>query len=418
MYGANGTAVSGDSALTDNGTTLNYTGTGGISASSGNLTGNLTLGGQLLLTGPWLVNSPIPASAMTSAAPGTSSLGISSDGNLYVSANGGTPSQLVTSSSPTFSGTSTFTGPVSGTSASFTGNVTVGGQIIGTGPWAVSGPAVGTAITPAVGMSQAAFDGSGILTVSENGGPATQVAKVNSNITGSAATAGNLTGTPTLPNGTMAATQSAGDSSTKIATTAFVASNFAGMSVTGSVGDYPKVTSNNPTPAIADSGVLAGPYTAPWLTIARGGGNASFAQNTVKMWGVVLTYPLLTSTVAYNVTAADNTANNYDIGIANASGTIVLNVGATPGTTFAPGTGARTLSWLQAPKVLQPGKYYVVFTTNCSASCATVASGSGTDFTFQNAGTVGTTSGGTLTNFTPPGDIWSVGAGIPVLAVK
>jgi hypothetical protein len=415
MYAGNGAAVSGDSALTDNGTTLSYAGSGGISASSETLSGNLTLGGQLLLTGPWVVNSPIPPTTMASATNGTSSLGISSDGNFYVSANGGTPSQIVTTNSPTFSGTSTFNGPVNGTSASFTGNVTVGGQIIGTGPWAVSGPVPGMAITAAAGTSQAAFDTNGILTVSENGGPATQVAKVNSDITGKAA---NLSGTPALPNGTTATTPGAGDNSNKLATTAFVTTNFAGMSVTGSVGDYPKITSNNPTPAIADSGVLAGPYTAPWLTIPRGGGNASFAQNTVKMWGLVLTYPLQTSTVAYNVTTADNTANNYDIGIANSSGTIVLNVGATPGTTFAPGTGARTLSWLQAPKVLQPGKYYLVFTTNCAASCAQVASGSGTDFTFQNAGTAGTTSGGTLTNFTPPADIWSVGAGIPVMAVK
>jgi hypothetical protein len=459
MYAGNGAAVSGDSALSDNGTMLSYTGSGGISAASGNLSGNLTLGGQLLLTGPWLVNSPIPPTAMASAGSGTSSLGISSDGNFYVSANGGVPSQIVTTSSATFSGTSTFTGPVSGTSASFAGNVTVGGQIIGTGPWAVSGPVPGAAITAAAGTSQAAFDTNGILTVSENGGPATQVAKVSSNITGTAGnlsgtqnanyvyaapnvgsgaagfralvaadiptvnqnttgTAANLSGTPALPNGTTATTQGVGDSSNKLATTGFTTANFAAMSATASAGDYPKITSNNPTPAIADSGVLAGPYTAPWLTIPRGGGNASFTQNTVKMWGVVLTYPLLTSTVAYNVTAADNTANNYDIGIANASGTIVLNVGATAGTSFAPGTGSRTLSWLQAPKVLQPGKYYVVFTTSCASSCATVASGSGTDFTFQNAGTAGTTLGGALVNFTPPAEIWSVGAGIPVLAVK
>jgi hypothetical protein len=55
------------------------------------------------------------------------------------------------------------------------------------------------------------------------------------------------------------------------------------------------------------------------------------------MWGVVLTYPVLTTYLTYNIVAADNTGSNYyDVGIANASGTILLDIGATAGTTFAP----------------------------------------------------------------------------------
>lgn len=42
-------------------------------------------------------------------------------------------------------------------------------------------------------------------------------------------TAANLSGTPALPNGTTGTTQAAGDNSTKLATTAFVAANFAPM---------------------------------------------------------------------------------------------------------------------------------------------------------------------------------------------
>lgn len=48
---------------------------------------------------------------------------------------------------------------------------------------------------------------------------AADVPTLNQNTTG---TASNLSGTPTLPNGTAATTQTAGDSSTKVATTAFV----------------------------------------------------------------------------------------------------------------------------------------------------------------------------------------------------
>ena len=107
IYGSNGAAVSGDSVLTDSGTTLSYSGSGGITASSGTFSGgvsgttgtfsgNLNVGGQLIVTGPWLVNSPIPTSGMGVAASGTSSLGISNDGNFYISSNAGSPSQVQT----------------------------------------------------------------------------------------------------------------------------------------------------------------------------------------------------------------------------------------------------------------------------------------------------------------------------------
>ena len=51
---------------------------------------------------------------------------------------------------------------------------------------------------------------------------------INQNTTGTAA---NLSGTPALPNGTTATTQTAGDNSTKIATTAFVSAATSAISV-------------------------------------------------------------------------------------------------------------------------------------------------------------------------------------------
>ena len=170
--------------------------------------------------------------------------------------------------------------------------------------------------------------------------------------------------------------------------------------------------------SVKDSGVLAGPYPIPWITAVRGGGPVSFSQNVVKMWGVVLTFPLKTSTVAY-YTTIDNTANLYDIGIANSSGTIVLDIGATAGTSFSPSAGTYTKNWTQGTTTLQPGKYYVVFTTNCASSCATITGGASSgDITFQAGTTTGTTSGGALASFTPPADVWSWGANIPALVVK
>jgi hypothetical protein len=102
MYTGNGTAVSGDSVLTDNGTTLNYQGIGGISTTTGAFGGNLTVNGQLQVAGPWMVSSPIPGTAMANAGAGTSSMGISNDGNFYISANGSSPQKVATSATSSF----------------------------------------------------------------------------------------------------------------------------------------------------------------------------------------------------------------------------------------------------------------------------------------------------------------------------
>jgi hypothetical protein len=102
FYSGSGTAVSGDSGLTDTGTTLNYSGSGGISTTSGTFSGDLTVNGQLQVAGPWMVSSPIPGTAMGPAGSGTSALGISNDGNFYISANAGTPQQIATTASSSF----------------------------------------------------------------------------------------------------------------------------------------------------------------------------------------------------------------------------------------------------------------------------------------------------------------------------
>ena len=102
MYAANGTAVSGDSGLTDSGSTLNYSGSNGISAAAGTFSGNVTVNGQLLVAGPWVVSSPIPGTAMAAAGAGTSALGISNDGNFYISANAGAPQKVATTASSSY----------------------------------------------------------------------------------------------------------------------------------------------------------------------------------------------------------------------------------------------------------------------------------------------------------------------------
>jgi len=102
LYAANGAAVSGDSGLTDSGSTLSFTGSNGISAVAGTFSGNVTVNGQLLVAGPWTVSSPIPGTTMTAAGAGTSALGISNDGNFYISANAGAPQKVATTTTSSY----------------------------------------------------------------------------------------------------------------------------------------------------------------------------------------------------------------------------------------------------------------------------------------------------------------------------
>ena len=104
----------------------------------------------------------------------------------------------------------------------------------------------------------------------------------------------------------------------------------------------------------------------PWLTTNTTGTAISFSStaNKAELWGVVLTFPLTTTQVTYDVSTADNTSNTYDIGVLNSSGSVVAHIGSTAGTTFAPSTGWKTLSWAVSA-TLQPGKYYLAITSSC-----------------------------------------------------
>ncbi|HXJ90785.1 MAG TPA: hypothetical protein VMS18_28505 [Candidatus Binatia bacterium] len=343
MYSASGAAVSGDSALTDTGTTLNYSGSGGISASggtfsggvsgsTGTFSGNLSVGGQLIVTGPWLVNSPIPTAGMGAGTTGTSSLGISNDGNFYISANAGTPSQVQTAASvaTALAGYVPTTTTVNGHPLS--GNVTVSAAEItaGTLPHAQLPPLVSGDIP-----NNAA------------------------NTTGSAA---SLSAVSALPNGTTASTQTVHDNSTKVATTAYVDAAIAGVSTS-------------------------------WLTpisAANNGAYPSSAANKCLMWGFTLPVSVQTSQISYYIGANPDSSGtyNYDLGIFNAAGTLVLNVsaGSLHGSTFAPATGVVTMSWAQGSTLLQPGAYYVAYySSNTTATPPTLYGASGNAPVFYKA---------------------------------
>src|SRR4029077_4086323 len=49
-----------------------------------------------------MVSTPIPGTPMGAAGAGTSALGISNDGNFYISANAGSPQKVATSATSSF----------------------------------------------------------------------------------------------------------------------------------------------------------------------------------------------------------------------------------------------------------------------------------------------------------------------------
>ena len=182
---------------------------------------------------------------------------------------------------------------------------------------------------------------------------------------------------PTFMGTASGPTANPGDSSTKLATTAFV-----------------------------QSALPANSTTIPWLTFSHGGSNINFATATNKaiFTGTVLDFAKTTSQVSYNVSTADNTSNTYDLGIysGTSGGTCTqqAHIGPTAGTTFAASTGWKTTSWTGGSVTLQPGRYYLAYTTSCTTSCATLIGDTG-GFTFAGSSggassNVGVTAGGTL----------------------
>jgi hypothetical protein len=142
----------------------------------------------------------------------------------------------------------------------------------------------------------------------------------------------------------------------------------------------------------------------------RTGGVLSAQKNVTLLWGFLLPYNVTTSKITYDVTTADKTANNYDIGIFNNSGKLIVATGPTAGTTFASAAGFNTLSWTQGSTTLPTGRYYIAFTTNCASACAAV--GASTSYVSFAVGiSAGASTGAALpSTLTPPADAWGTGS--------
>ena len=156
----------------------------------------------------------------------------------------------------------------------------------------------------------------------------------------------------------------------------------------------------------------------PWLTFSHGGSNINFstAANKAIFTGVILDFAKTTTQVSYNVSTVDNTANTYDLGVysgtSGGSCTLQAHIGSTAGTTFASAAGWKTTNWTGGAATLQPGRYYLAYTTSCTTSCATLVGDTG-GFTFAGSSggansNVSVTAGGTLpATVTCPSDTYA-----------
>jgi hypothetical protein len=225
------------------------------------------------------------------------------------------------------------------------------------------------------------------------------VPTLNQNTTG---TASNLSGTPTLPNGTTAATQTTGDNSTKIATDAFVIASALTNPMT-TLGD---IIYENSSPTAAR---LAGPTvgtvaydlcSAPsggvaqapsWCLPGIAGRTVTGTTDTVATTdrGSTITYNSASS-VAVTLTSAATLGNNFDFAALNENtGTVTFTAGA--GDIFPGGTTTLAMTEGQTCAFSSPDN------TNYVARCSPgqVTAGTGVTLTPSATGISISSTGGT-----------------------
>ncbi len=163
-------------------------------------------------------------------------------------------------------------------------------------------------------------------------------------------------------------------------------------------------------------------YSIPWFTVSGPVPSTAVTfrgtANRETLWGAVLTFPLTTTQITYDVGTADTSGTHqYGLGILNSSGSVVVHIGPTAGSTLMT-SGFHTVSWVEGSTTLQPGKYYLVITSSCTATCAALAGANTNIMTFINASVQTITTGGTVQSVSPPADSYSVVGNVPAFVAQ
>ncbi len=373
----------------------------------------LSGGGTVALGGTVTLNNTASGGTVTTVNTGAGLTGgpITTSGTVSIPSAGVTNAMLANSSINVVAGS----GLSGGGAVALGGSVTLssnssGGTVttVNTGAGLTGGPITqtGTISIPSAGVTNAMLANSGINVVAGSG------------LSGGGAVA--LGGTVTLAsNASGTANGIAYFSGANTVTSTGSPTN--GQLLVGSSGKVPvlaKLTAgqnititNGPGSITIAAAGGGGSPTMPFFATGgqRTGGYQAPVQNFTKLWGFLLPYAVTTSQVTYDVYTADKTSNTYDLGIYDASGNLVVNIGPTAGSTFAPAKGFLSRSWTQGSTTIAPGKYYLAMTTNCSSACFNIAS-SAAFVSFAVNISAGKTTGGALpSSITPPADTWGGG---------
>ena len=371
--------------------------------------GTVALGGTVTLTNA----APSSGGTVTSISTGAGLTGgpITKTGTISIPAGGITNSLLADSSIKV----------VAGSGLSGGGTVALGGTVTLTNAAPSSGGTV-TSISTGAGLTGGPITKTGTISIPSGGITNNLLADSFINVLAGSGLSGGgtvaLGGTVTVSSNISGATDGIAyfSSPTSLTSTAAPANGqiligkTGGAPVLGTLTAGPNITiANNPgsiTISASESNLTFQFFVTGG---ARTGASQALTANVNKLWGFLLPYTVTTTQVTYEVTAVDNTANDYDIGIFNSSGGRVVDIGPTPGTNFAASIAFHTLPWSQGSTTLEPGQYYLALTTNCSTSCAQIAAAPA-NVSFAIAVSAGASTGGALpSSITPPTEAWGAG---------
>ena len=369
--------------------------------------GTVALGGTVTLTNA----SPSSGGTVTSISTGAGLTGgpISKTGTISIPALGVTNSMLADSS----------INVVAGSGLSGGGTVALGGTVTLTNASPSSGGTV-TSISTGAGLTGGTITKTGTISIPAGGITNSLLADSSIKVLAGSGLSGGgtvaLGGSVTLSSNLSGTTDGVAYFSSPTSVTS-TAPPTDGQILIGSTGDAPvlgtltageniKIANSPGSITISATG---GTFQFFVTGGARTEGTQAATENVTNLWGLLLPYAVTTSQVTYEVVTADNTANDYDIGIYNTSGTLLVDIGATAGTTFSASDGFHTLLWTQGSIGLAAGEYYLALTTNCASACAQIAAATN-NVSFAVNVSAGASTGGALpSTMTVPAQVWATG---------